>query len=241
LFSVADYWSNTGRAGLLIYQYRLHALHSTSQEGLRSPAGNFTPDRMTSVVQRLVRGTAVTRWAKNLYDCTCQVCGARLETASGPYAEGAHIRPLGRPHSGPDVLENVLVLCPNDHVLSIGARSTSMATCRLSALHLERRSGSSDCWRGTLQLQNSSNIIEATTGLGARAGRPTPLRGRDCVLGRLVRKSRDLRYCTWPRTRRCSGLIEEGGGRWAVLAILSGLPPTQPWALGPGTGVEITS
>jgi putative restriction endonuclease len=84
LFYVADYWSNTGRAGLLIYQYRLHALHSTSQEGLRSPAGNFTPDRMTSVVQRLVRGTAVTRWAKNLYDCTCQVCGARLETASGP-------------------------------------------------------------------------------------------------------------------------------------------------------------
>ena len=29
----------------------------------------------------------------------------------------AHIRPLGRPHSGPDVPENVLCLCPNCHVL----------------------------------------------------------------------------------------------------------------------------
>ena len=35
---------------------------------------------------------------------------------TGRYAEGAHIRPLGYPHDGPDVLGNVLCLCPNDHV-----------------------------------------------------------------------------------------------------------------------------
>lgn len=34
----------------------------------------------------------------------------------GNYAEGAHIRPLGRPHVGPDVASNVLCLCPNHHV-----------------------------------------------------------------------------------------------------------------------------
>jgi len=38
------------------------------------------------------------------------------EHPAGPYAEAAHIRALGLPHNGPDVLENLLCLCPNDHV-----------------------------------------------------------------------------------------------------------------------------
>lgn len=38
-------------------------------------------------------------------------------TPTGPYAEAAHIRGLGRPHDGPDVVSNVLCLCPNHHVL----------------------------------------------------------------------------------------------------------------------------
>lgn len=41
----------------------------------------------------------------------------RLEGVGGPYAEAAHIRPLGSPHDGPDDLTNLLCLCPNDHVL----------------------------------------------------------------------------------------------------------------------------
>ena len=36
---------------------------------------------------------------------------------TGGYAEAAHIMPLGRPHYGPDVSENVLCLCANCHVL----------------------------------------------------------------------------------------------------------------------------
>lgn len=32
------------------------------------------------------------------------------------YAEAAHTRALGAPHDGPDSIENVLFLCPNDHV-----------------------------------------------------------------------------------------------------------------------------
>jgi putative restriction endonuclease len=64
-----------------------------------------------------VRNTAVGKRVKALHDYACQICGARLETGAGPYAEAAHIRPLGRPHNGPDVTSNVLCLCPNDHVL----------------------------------------------------------------------------------------------------------------------------
>jgi putative restriction endonuclease len=58
----------------------------------------------------------VTSHVKALYGFRCQVCGLQLETPPGPYAEAAHIRPLGRPHDGPDVLGNVLCLCPNHHV-----------------------------------------------------------------------------------------------------------------------------
>ena len=54
---------------------------------------------------------------KELYDHRCQMCGTRLEGLAGPYAEAAHVRPLGSPHNGPDTLDNILCLCPNHHVL----------------------------------------------------------------------------------------------------------------------------
>jgi putative restriction endonuclease len=63
-----------------------------------------------------VRNTAVTQWVKDHHDFACQVCALRLTTTAGGYAEGAHIKPLGKPHNGPDAIDNVLCLCPNDHV-----------------------------------------------------------------------------------------------------------------------------
>ena len=49
-----------------------------------------------------------------MYDFKCQVCNIRL-VPSGPIAIGAHIKLLGMPHNGPDVIENMLCLCPNHH------------------------------------------------------------------------------------------------------------------------------
>ena len=68
-------------------------------------------------MSRIVRDTAVSREVKELHEFQCQICGIRLECEGGPYAEAAHIRPLGAPHHGPDVIGNVLCLCPNHHVL----------------------------------------------------------------------------------------------------------------------------
>jgi putative restriction endonuclease len=68
-------------------------------------------------VLRVVRDTRQARRIKELYDFGCQMCGERLETPAGPYAEAAHIRPLGAPHNGPDTPDNILCLCPNHHVL----------------------------------------------------------------------------------------------------------------------------
>ncbi|WP_235442676.1 HNH endonuclease [Caballeronia mineralivorans] len=75
-------------------------------------------------MQRIVRDTVLARRLKFFYRHKCQACGTRLESAGGPYIEAAHIRPLGRPHNGPDVWENILCLCPNHHVMfDLGAFS----------------------------------------------------------------------------------------------------------------------
>ena len=54
---------------------------------------------------------------KELYDYSCQVCGIRISFNGVGYAEAAHIRPLGKPHNGKDLLNNLLCLCPNHHVM----------------------------------------------------------------------------------------------------------------------------
>jgi hypothetical protein len=73
--------------------------------------------RRKVVTDQLLRDSAIVRQVKEIHAFTCQVCGVRLQTPAGPYAECAHIRPLGSPHNGPDVVSNVLCLCPNDHIL----------------------------------------------------------------------------------------------------------------------------
>ena len=86
---------------------------SDEQSGAKSEGP--TP-RTTTTIQRVARSTGVSNAVKRLHRHTCQVCGEVIGTPGGPYAEGAHIIPLGFPHNGPDVEENVLCLCPNDHV-----------------------------------------------------------------------------------------------------------------------------
>lgn len=75
------------------------------------------PDRAAYIVNRIVRDTKKSREVKALYNSECQVCGTRLYSSAGPYAEGAHIWPLGEPHGGSDSKNNILCLCPNHHVL----------------------------------------------------------------------------------------------------------------------------
>src|SRR5262249_52335495 len=127
LYFVADHWRQRGRSGYLIWRYKLVREPSTpapQPPASRVPVGAAAPLRKPTTTLRVVRNTAVATWVKEQHEHRCQVCGERLETAAGPYAEGAHIRPLGSPHDGPDVAENVLCFCPNHHVLfDLGAFS----------------------------------------------------------------------------------------------------------------------
>ena len=75
------------------------------------------PQRRSTTTARIIRDRRVANSVKELYGNECQVCGDRLETRIGSYSEAAHVRGLGTPHNGDDVLGNVLCLCPRDHVL----------------------------------------------------------------------------------------------------------------------------
>ena len=79
--------------------------------------GDESPERTREEVYRILRDTATARALKSSYDHVCQLCGSTIVLPNGMrYSEAHHVRPLGRPHSGPDVKGNILCLCPNCHV-----------------------------------------------------------------------------------------------------------------------------
>jgi predicted restriction endonuclease len=83
-------------------------------------------DRVLTTVSRILRDTGLSNRVKVLHNYECQICGYTLLLADGSrYAEGHHVQPLGSPHNGPDVLGNIVCLCPNHH-----------AACDLGAITL---------------------------------------------------------------------------------------------------------
>lgn len=61
------------------------------------------------------RNQTIIKYLKYLYKDTCQICGEKIEINKGIfYSEVHHIQPLGE-HKGPDMIENMIVLCPNHH------------------------------------------------------------------------------------------------------------------------------
>ncbi|NLZ50060.1 MAG: hypothetical protein GX895_15010 [Clostridiales bacterium] len=77
-----------------------------------------TPGRTEQVVSRIIRDSKLAREIKELYSYRCQLCETALDIGQGTYyAEAHHLRPLGQPHNGPDVKENIICVCPNHHAL----------------------------------------------------------------------------------------------------------------------------
>lgn len=74
------------------------------------------PKRIETQSSRIIRNTNLVNELKRDHDFRCQVCDdQRKRDPSSPYAEGHHLQPLGSPHQGPDIKENIIVLCPNHH------------------------------------------------------------------------------------------------------------------------------
>ena len=96
-------------------EYRL--LNSTHTPVATDVPTLDTPGRVPTTVGRIVRDSALVSSLKRRYCFRCQLCDTRLELSSGFYCESHHIRPLGRPHGGPDSESNLVIVCPNHHVL----------------------------------------------------------------------------------------------------------------------------
>ncbi|GAA2128888.1 YDG/SRA domain-containing protein [Streptomyces synnematoformans] len=124
LWQVREHWFTIGIEGFRICQFRLTKLHPGEQPAPHPAARPAdTPTALEELTREYIereqrkRDSRVVQRVKGMYDNTCQICGERiLVSPTGvAYSEGAHIQALGRPHDGPDVLGNVLCLCPNCH------------------------------------------------------------------------------------------------------------------------------
>ncbi|MBC8554203.1 MAG: HNH endonuclease [Candidatus Brocadiales bacterium] len=75
------------------------------------------PKRVETTVYRILRDTPLARQLKELHKNRCQICGETIKLSNSKnYSEAHHIKPLGGVHRGPDVKENIIVLCPSHHV-----------------------------------------------------------------------------------------------------------------------------
>ena len=124
LYLVERWWVDRGKSGFRIYRFALRKIDdkpiSTPAGELPLPASNQEPNKVESYTTRVIRDTLVSETVKELHQHFCQTCSTRIERPGGAYAQAAYIRPLGRPHNGPDTVDNILCLCPNCHMLFDG-------------------------------------------------------------------------------------------------------------------------
>ncbi|MGI9583201.1 YDG/SRA domain-containing protein [Chryseobacterium sp. RRHN12] len=121
LYSVVDAWEETGKSGFKICRFRLeysgnNKIKKTTRQ-IQLDYSEKVKKRTESTVLRIVRDTKIAWQIKKLYNFKCQVCLISIPTKLGHYAEGAHIKPLGKPHDGDDNPDNLICLCPNHHIM----------------------------------------------------------------------------------------------------------------------------
>ena len=121
LYYVNKFERVKGKSGYYICRFHLSSekqidtLEKTIKKNLKP--GYKRADRAATTVSRIKRDVGLSEDIKEIYGYKCQVCNVYLKTPYGGIAIGAHIKGLGKPHNGPDVIENILCLCPNHHSL----------------------------------------------------------------------------------------------------------------------------
>ncbi|NOH53257.1 HNH endonuclease [Vibrio coralliilyticus] len=77
-----------------------------------------TPDKQEYTVSRFIRDSKLSKLVKEKNNFRCQVCDFTFLLPNGkPYAEAHHLKPLGKEHSGPDIENNMICVCPNHHAM----------------------------------------------------------------------------------------------------------------------------
>ncbi len=100
---------------------------------ISADAGEITAtERKEVTTTRVVRDTSIISNLKSLYENKCQICSHTLDLGSKYYSEGHHIKPLGTPHHGPDNIKNIIIVCPNHHVLlDFGAMKIELSKLKI--------------------------------------------------------------------------------------------------------------
>lgn len=122
LYRVINHFEAIGKDSYKICKYQLEKITDFDfvqdiEKEAELPEGKKYTERIPTSTLRIIRDTDLSKKIKELYDFKCQVCGTRISVRDVPYAEAAHIRPLGKPHNGSDSPGNILCLCPNHHVM----------------------------------------------------------------------------------------------------------------------------
>lgn len=74
------------------------------------------PKRKAIMVDSITRNQTLVKRIKQLREHICQICSEKLNLGQNTYySEVHHIKPLGKPHNGVDVIENMICVCPNCH------------------------------------------------------------------------------------------------------------------------------
>ena len=114
------------------YRIDLSSPHLHTETPVPLPSGRPRPPTRVARTTVRLRDTILGLTLKTLYRFRCQACGQTVPLTDSDYAESHHLRPLGRPHEGPDTPGNVIVLCPNHHTMfGRGAAAIVPETLRL--------------------------------------------------------------------------------------------------------------
>jgi hypothetical protein len=116
-------------------RYRLNLQYAEFQlDASRADEPGIPIPETRAVVRRIrLRDTLLAADMKRRYENLCQVCKNTIQLSTKTYAESHHIRPLGAPHFGPDTEGNIVVVCPNHHVMfDRGALSVDPQTLLIS-------------------------------------------------------------------------------------------------------------
>ncbi|MEU4836017.1 YDG/SRA domain-containing protein [Streptosporangium sp. NPDC023615] len=130
LYRVLRHWFKTRDDGFRVCQFLMVKIGSpydvldpeypdsvTNEGALSTSESSIEPvHRTETTVYKANRRAGIVKKLKALHRNLCQVCGKAVNLPSGPSSEAAHIQAIGVPHNGPDVIENLLCLCPNDHL-----------------------------------------------------------------------------------------------------------------------------
>ncbi|MFB3168466.1 HNH endonuclease [Neobacillus sp. 179-C4.2 HS] len=80
--------------------------------------GTNIPNRIDRKVISTERNQSLSQTLKSLYKHQCQVCGEKVQIGLNEYSsESHHIQPVGGNHQGPDIASNIIILCPNHHLM----------------------------------------------------------------------------------------------------------------------------